>query len=683
MIQLINVNKTYTSKAGVKVKALDHVNLNFKSKGLVFILGKSGSGKSTLLNILGGLDSANTSKIKINQTELKRFDDRTCSIYRNTHIGFIFQEYNLMSNLDVYDNIALALKLQNKAVDSVKIMELLTLVDLQGLERRRLDELSGGQKQRVAIARALIKDPTIILADEPTGNLDSQTSLQIFDVLKHLSKDKLVIVVSHDREYAEQFGDRIISLKDGRVIEDTQISFDDALIDLPHPSRAKIPFDLKAKMSFENIIQNKLRLFVTVLIVSFLVAVLSTIYTALYVGADVTGDLMDLSKQTQLTISEPIPFDRPEVITALQGRPDPQRLDREAVNRLEEVSEQHKAIFFPKTQLWLGDAWLSVNDLNLTISHQDQLKSTIVQKPNEALLQSIEASLLSFVSNAEVLNRAIVGLKPKDRFELVISSGLAQYVLASQNGEIEDYASLLGQDLKLGSFHTLKIVGVILDEAPLLRGDRTLLNTTYTNLYVHPSFLRYNPLPISEVSYGVQMSEETNTHQLISDLKSVGSVTILPRTSDRLNRFTRYELTLIMGVLVPIIGYFALIFLGNYIASSILKRKKQIGILRALGAEIKEVQWIFMIEALFVGILIVMLVLLMVPFMIDVLNFAFKIHFFDTYIAYYQYDVFSLGFGHFIEVISLLALVILVLIFTLTYHINLLDPTDIITGRSG
>ena len=199
MIQLINANKTYTSKSGIKVKALDHVNLEFNAKGLVFVLGKSGSGKSSLLNILGGLDSANTSKIMINGQELKRFDDRTCSIYRNTHIGFIFQEYNLMHNLNVYENIALALRLQNKEVDESKVLDTLALVDLQGLEKRRLDELSGGQKQRVAIARALIKDPTIILADEPTGNLDSQTSNQIFEVLKRLSKDNLVIVVSHDR----------------------------------------------------------------------------------------------------------------------------------------------------------------------------------------------------------------------------------------------------------------------------------------------------------------------------------------------------------------------------------------------------------------------------------------------------------------------------------------------------
>lgn len=681
MIQLINANKTYTSKSGIKVKALDHINLEFNARGLVFILGKSGSGKSSLLNILGGLDSANTSKILINGQELKRFDDRTCSIYRNTHIGFVFQEYNLMNNLDVYENIALALHLQNKPVEPSQILDMLSVVDLNGLEKRRLDELSGGQKQRVAIARALIKDPTIILADEPTGNLDSQSSKQIFEVLKRLSQEKLVIVVTHDREYAEQYGDRIITLKDGRVEEDTQINAFDDVITLAKPIRARLPLSLKAKMSFENIVQNKLRLLVTVMIVSFLVAVLSTVYTALYVSADVTGDLMDLSHQTQLVLSEPIPFTLKETIAPKLNTSTPKKLNAEAVLELRRIAEKNHAILFPKTHLWLGEDWLRVKDLGLKIDKPEALASDVVIRPNETLLEAIEAATLTFVSNTKVLDRERIGRLPEDRFEVVISSALAQYILVSQNKVIHDYSALLNQFLNAGSFHRLKIVGIVMDEALLLRNEQSILNTSYTNLYVHSSFLRYNPLPTRLESYGVQMTEKTDTHALIEELRTVGSITLLPRVSDRLNRYTRHELTLIMAVLVPIIGYFALIFLGNYIASSILKRKKQIGILRALGAEMKEVQWIFMIEVLFVGLLIVLLVLGMVPYMIDFLNFIFKVHFYDTFIAYFHYDVFSLGMGHFIEVISLLALVNLVIVFTLTYHINILDPVDIITGR--
>jgi ABC-type antimicrobial peptide transport system permease subunit len=177
------------------------------------------------------------------------------------------------------------------------------------------------------------------------------------------------------------------------------------------------------------------------------------------------------------------------------------------------------------------------------------------------------------------------------------------------------------------------------------------------------------------------MSDSTNIQSMINELKQIGTFTILPRYTDTLNRYTRYELTIIMGLLVPLIGYFMLIFLGNYIASSILFRKKQIGILRALGCEVGEIQKIFLIEALFIGLFIMSLVLVMVPFLLDILNFAFMVHFFDTYISFFHYPIFFLGVGHFIEVFMLIILVFTVLIIVLTHHINLLDPVDVISGR--
>ncbi len=220
-----------------------------------------------------------------------------------------------------------------------------------------------------------------------------------------------------------------------------------------------------------------------------------------------------------------------------------------------------------------------------------------------------------------------------------------------------------------------------MNETPLLRNDTTILNTSYTNLYVHPSFSRYNPYPASQISYGVKLSEDTNIKELIQDYKTIGTFTILPRYTDALNRYTRFELTLIMGLLVPLVGYFMIVFLGNYISSSILFRKKQIGILRALGCEVNEMNKIFLIEALLIGLFIMTLVLIMVPFMIDILNFSFMVNFFDTYISYFYYPIFHLGFGHFIEVFILIGLVFTVLIIVLTYHINLLDPVAVISGK--
>ena len=165
-------------------------------------MGKSGSGKSTLLNVMGGLDSADSGEIIIKGKSSKEFSTEDFDSYRNTYLGFIFQEYNILEDFNVGTNIAIALKIQGEKVTNEKLNEILNEVDLSGYGKRKTNELSGGQKQRVAIARALVKNPEIIMADEPTGALDSNTGIQVFNTLKKLSKDKLVIVVSHDREFA-------------------------------------------------------------------------------------------------------------------------------------------------------------------------------------------------------------------------------------------------------------------------------------------------------------------------------------------------------------------------------------------------------------------------------------------------------------------------------------------------
>ena len=222
MLETKELVKTYKPKKGVPVTAVDHVSLRFPEKGMVFLLGKSGSGKSTMLNLLGGLDQYDGGEIIIKGISSKNFDQQRFDSYRNTYVGFIFQEYNVLEEFTVGANIALALELQGRTATDDELNRLLKEVDLEGFGDRKPNELSGGQKQRVAIARALVKNPEIIMADEPTGALDSNTGRQVLDTLKKLSSDKLVIIVSHDREYAEQYADRIIELADGKVIRDVE-----------------------------------------------------------------------------------------------------------------------------------------------------------------------------------------------------------------------------------------------------------------------------------------------------------------------------------------------------------------------------------------------------------------------------------------------------------------------------
>ncbi len=224
MLETRDLCKTYKPKKGVPVQALCDVSLRFPDHGMVFLLGKSGSGKSTLLNVLGGLDRYDSGEIIIKGVSSRDFRQQHFDSYRNTYVGFIFQEYNVLEEFTVGANIALAIELQGRRADDAQINAILEQVDLAGYGSRKPNELSGGQKQRVAIARALVKNPEIIMADEPTGALDSVTGRQVLDTLKKLSADKLVLVVSHDREFAEKYADRIIELADGRVIRDVEYS---------------------------------------------------------------------------------------------------------------------------------------------------------------------------------------------------------------------------------------------------------------------------------------------------------------------------------------------------------------------------------------------------------------------------------------------------------------------------
>lgn len=222
MLQLRNVVKNYHTGDEV-VQALKGVSVNFRRNEFVSILGQSGCGKTTLLNIVGGLDQYTSGDLVINGKSTKDFKSRDWDSYRNNSVGFVFQSYNLIPHQSVLSNVELALTLSgvSKAERRKRAKEVLEKVGLGNQIHKKPNQMSGGQMQRVAIARALINDPDILLADEPTGALDTETSVQIMDLLKEIAKDKLVIMVTHNPELAQQYSTRIVKLLDGNVIDDT------------------------------------------------------------------------------------------------------------------------------------------------------------------------------------------------------------------------------------------------------------------------------------------------------------------------------------------------------------------------------------------------------------------------------------------------------------------------------
>lgn len=264
MLSLRNIKKSYVTGDYTQV-ALNEVNLSFRKGEFVAILGPSGSGKTTCLNIIGGLDKYDSGDLIINGKSTKEFKDSDWDAYRNNSIGFIFQSYNLIGHLNILDNVEMGMTLSGVSASEKhnKAKEVLERVGLKEHMHKKPNQLSGGQMQRVAIARALANDPDIILADEPTGALDTKTSVQIMEIIKDIAKDKLVIMVTHNPELAEQYADRIIEFKDGSVISDSRPINELDKNDNYNFKKTSMSFLTALKLSAMNIRTKKWRTFLT------------------------------------------------------------------------------------------------------------------------------------------------------------------------------------------------------------------------------------------------------------------------------------------------------------------------------------------------------------------------------------------------------------------------------------
>ena len=267
MLKLKGITKTYIS-GDEKVEALKGIDIDFRESEFVSILGQSGCGKTTLLNIIGGLDRYTSGDLIINGKSTKDFKDRDWDSYRNYSVGFVFQSYNLISHQSVLSNVELALTISgvSKKERKERAIKALEEVGLKDKIHKKPNQLSGGQMQRVAIARALVNDPDIILADEPTGALDSKTSVQVMEILKRISKDKLIIMVTHNSELAEKYSSRIIKILDGKVIDDSnpvEKTSNDNKIQNGKFRRTSMKFFTAVRLSLNNLMTKKGRTILT------------------------------------------------------------------------------------------------------------------------------------------------------------------------------------------------------------------------------------------------------------------------------------------------------------------------------------------------------------------------------------------------------------------------------------
>jgi len=330
LLQIKNISRTYVT-GDLRQKALDEVSFNLRDSEFVAVLGPSGSGKTTLLNVVGGLDRYDGGDLVINGVSTKKYTDRDWDSYRSHTIGFVFQSYNLIPHQSVLANVELALTISGVS-GAERRQRALTALSRVGLEQhvhKRPNQLSGGQMQRVAIARALVNDPDILLADEPTGALDSDTSVQVMELLKEVAKDRLVVLVTHNNELAEKYATRIIRLRDGRITDDSDpCAVDDGALPPPEHKnlgRASMSFATALALSFSNLRTKLGRTLLTAFAGSIGIIGIALI---LSLSNGVNRYIADIQKDTM--ISYPITIDA-------------QTLDLSSMMQLGQQSAQRKA----------------------------------------------------------------------------------------------------------------------------------------------------------------------------------------------------------------------------------------------------------------------------------------------------------------------------------------------------
>jgi len=304
-MKCVNVYKYFNKGKENECIALENINIEFSDTGLVFIIGKSGSGKSTLLNIIGGLDNPSTGNVYDENLNLTKLNENEKNIYRRNNIGFIFQDYSLIYEMSAKENILLGLKKTEKQLKYFD--EVLELLDIKKIIDKPVRELSGGEQQRVAIARALVKDSKIILGDEPTGSLDSANSEIIFKTLKEIAQNRLVIIVTHDYESAVKYGDRIITLSDGRVIDDTNKNQKESAvhIDLNSMPECRIKTSVALRLSLKLMGTKKTRMIVSSILTALSLCILGVfILFKQYNFKTVVTDILTNNHEEYITIGK-------------------------------------------------------------------------------------------------------------------------------------------------------------------------------------------------------------------------------------------------------------------------------------------------------------------------------------------------------------------------------------------
>ena len=641
MLDLKNVYKSYKDE-----KVLKNINISFRNKEFVSILGPSGSGKTTLLNIIGGLDSYDSGDLIINGKSTKMFKSKDWDSYRNKKIGFVFQDYNLINHLSIFDNVKISLTLSglSKNIIKKKTVEALTKVGLVKHIYKKPNQLSGGQMQRVAIARAIVNNPDIIVADEPTGALDSKTSINVMNILKEISKERLVIMVTHNKDLAIKYSDRIIEIEDGCIKNDSG-PFNDVTSEKEIIKRKKsMSIITSLKLSLLNLLTKKKRTFLTSLAGSIGIVGIALV---LSINSGVNNYIKNFEKES---ISEyPIEINKVDydLFEDIQNSISSNNYTKCDKNKIC-INEDDKNSLYENNLIEFKkyiDNNSKFKDYSSNIIYDYDVDINIYnesyQKINNDMLKQI-----NHVHNYKL----IYGKEPTDFNEIAIlvnnnyiSKELFSY-LRIENKKNIDYKDIIGRTLKLVLYtdyfskdknvyvnHELdnKFMRKVIDNAVELKivgiydsneVDSSILYTSNfiyyvinsvnnTSMYVdkkldkydinNPSSIKIYPKDYKSKKYIINLIKKYNKSQ--SKENTIKYTDLMKSFISGISKLLNLiSYILIAFVAISLIVSSIMISIITYI--SVLERTKEIGILRAIGASKKDIKRIFISETMIEGI---------------------------------------------------------------------------------
>lgn len=648
VLELIDVRKDYKLQNKEKFTALSEVNVSFEKGELISIVGESGSGKSTLMNLIGGLDSDYTGIINVDGRDLKSFKEKDLDDYRKKKIGFVFQSFNLIPHLSVLDNVTIGLTLSNEkeSVKYKKATELLTKLGLKDQIKKKPTQLSGGQKQRVAIARALINDPDIILADEPTGALDSTTTAQILEILKEIADDgKLVIMVTHSEKVAK-ISSRVVEISDGKIIRDeTNPNYKRNENEFTYIEEEKVENENKKekkghlslwsamKLSFHNMWAKKTKNFLMAIGVS--IALISLILMLSF-SSGLTGYISDLAED----------YTNPTVACySLSGKnKDGTPIDDEASSALDKLIpkmfENEQDIFDLADEL---NAYLEKkgNDFRIVYNDEDESKNNLSYGFNAFTLGAGSVKYTPKVEegaeekeippieivytyttppyyNEDNLVTKNGWIPNRDANEIMLSRSAAK-ALGFENledivgEEVELTMSMAFLDEKAPPVEVPVVVSSVVDVSLFSGMNIMYIDYYFLNTAVKDAQKTYNLTAEEKIAetglYPSLIYIQTDSEKTVDlmneyvqkyrkDLSGSVEEQIVTMFSEMMDTFS-IALTVIAGISLAV----ALIMILVVLYMSVSERTREIGVLKSIGARKKDIKLIFSSESFLVGLL--------------------------------------------------------------------------------